>query len=111
MRDPFLPGSNNRRSEIGPVLPATVARAGAIGWLASIDRNVAPALSLPPMTRMEEYWELAAHYSRLAETANGALAQSQLQMLADNYMTLAKSTQVLDRSTKVLEALERHQKK
>jgi hypothetical protein len=36
------------------------------------------------MMRMEEYWELAAHYSRLAETANGALAQSKLQMLADN---------------------------
>lgn len=68
-------------------------------------------LSLLRMTRMEEYWELAAHYSRLAETANGALARSQLQMLADNYITLAKSTQVLDRSNKVLEALERHQKK
>ena len=60
---------------------------------------------------MEEYWELAAHYSRLAETANGAVARSELQMLADNYITLAKSTQVLDRSNKVLEALERHQGK
>jgi hypothetical protein len=91
-------------------LPATAARAATIGWLTSIGTSPRRCRCLP-MTRMEEYWELADHYGKLAETANGSLARSQLQMLADNYMALAKSTQILDRSAKVLEALERHQKK
>ena len=63
------------------------------------------------MMTVKQYLELAHRYSRSAETAPSSYSRNQLQMLADNYMTLAKSTLVLDRSAKVLEALEKSRNK
>ncbi|RXH26703.1 hypothetical protein XH94_35465 [Bradyrhizobium zhanjiangense] len=63
------------------------------------------------MMTPDEFAQLAAHYSRAAEEASDSHSRYQLQMLADSYMTLAKSTLVLDRSGKVLEILERSRKK
>jgi hypothetical protein len=58
-----------------------------------------------------EYRKLAVHYGKSAERARDAYSRHQLQMLADNYMSLAKSTQVLNRSAKFLEALKQRRKK
>lgn len=58
-----------------------------------------------------EYVELSVYYSRMAETVRDSYSRYQLQMLADSYMTLAHSTQVLDRSSKVLDGLGQHRKK
>lgn len=63
------------------------------------------------MMTAKGYRILAAHYSRSAEKARDSYSRYQLRMVASNYMTLAKSTQVLDRSAKVLEALEQSRKK
>lgn len=63
------------------------------------------------MTTVDQYLKLATHYSKLAEGARrNSYSRHQLQMLADNYMTLAKGTLILDRSAKVLEALEQSRK-
>lgn len=62
------------------------------------------------MTTVDEYWKLAAHYGRLADGASNSYSRHQLQMLADNYMTLAKGTLILDRTAKVLAALDQRRK-
>ena len=63
------------------------------------------------MMTPEECTELSAHFSRLAEMARDRYSRYELQMLADSYMTLAKSAWTLERSGKALEALARHLRK
>jgi hypothetical protein len=63
------------------------------------------------MMTAKGYRILAAHYSRSAEKARDSYSRYQLRMLANNYRTRAKSTQVLNRSARVLEALEQRRNK
>jgi hypothetical protein len=56
----------------------------------------------------EEYLELATYYERLAETVRDSRSRYEFRMLADSYMTLAKGIETLDRSAKLLKALERN---
>ena len=58
------------------------------------------------MMTPEEYLELATYYDRLAETAGDSRSRHQFRMLVDNYMTLAKGIEILDRSARLLKALE-----
>jgi hypothetical protein len=63
------------------------------------------------MVTPREYLELAAHFDRAARKAKARGSHNLLRSIADNYMTLAKSTKVLKRSAKALDALERHKRK
>jgi hypothetical protein len=55
----------------------------------------------------EEYLQLATYYDRLAETARDPRSRYQFRLLAENYMTVAKGIEILDRSAKLLKALDR----
>ena len=52
------------------------------------------------MNTSKEYLELALHYEHAAETVQDQLSRRQLRALADSYSVLARSTAVLERSTK-----------
>jgi hypothetical protein len=61
---------------------------------------------------LDEYREQAVYYSRLAEeAAPNSHSRYQFQTLADSYITLAKSTWVLERSAKAVESLEQRRRK
>jgi hypothetical protein len=71
---------------------------------ALIFRNGAVALLL---SRHENY----DHFGTLAKNASGSYCRHWLQILADNYVTLAASIVILNRSAKLLDALEQRPKK
>ena len=54
-----------------------------------------------------EYLELAACYERAARERPSLAARRQLHAIADTYLTLAKSTALLEQSEKVIESLVR----
>ena len=53
-----------------------------------------------------EYLELAARFAAMANVAPDPESRRQLQAFAESYRVLARSTAVLDRSAKTLDALE-----
>ena len=57
-----------------------------------------------------EYLELAGHYERAAEKTSRGPARIQLQTIANTYLTLAQSTDVLRRSAETMGRLPRRWK-
>jgi hypothetical protein len=60
------------------------------------------------MMTPQEYLKLSADCRRLAETKRDRHSRYQLQQLAGSYFQLAKTIEALNRSAKVVEALEEH---
>lgn len=63
------------------------------------------------MMTPEEYRRLSESYQQAAAAAKDQLSSDQLRLLADSYMTLTRSTEVLNRSGRLLATLEQEKKK
>lgn len=58
----------------------------------------------------DDYRELASQYELAAERADEDYVRERLQSLAQSYLLLAKSTSVVERSTKVVDRIEARRK-
>ena len=65
------------------------------------------AARLASMTTPAEFLKLAVRFDRAAKEASDPGARNQLEMVADTYVVLAKSTLILERSAAAFEKIRR----